>query len=254
MSADVGNQSRFAACPIADGGTSSAAWLDWLPGSPTLDFSTCSSLTVVAAHPDDETYGFGGAAAALRDRGVDVQLISVTDGGGAFADWSPARRAGLEAARRGELRRAADALGIDDVVELGLPDGELESHESALTESLVGLLTGRPPGSWCAATWRGDGHPDHEAVGRAAAAACARTSVRLLEYPIWMWHWAEPADAAVPWSRMQRVVVDASAAARKESAAAQFHSQTVPPAGGGGAVLPPDVVDRLMRVGEVVFV
>lgn len=254
MSADGGNCERFAACPIADGGTPPAAWLDWLTGSPTLDFSTCSSLTVVAAHPDDETYGFGGAAAALRDRGVDVRWVSVTDGGGAFPDWSPARRASLEAARRGELRRAADALGVDDVVELGLPDGELESHEDALTESLVGLLAGRPPGSWCAATWRGDGHPDHEAVGRAAAAACARTSVRLLEYPIWMWHWAEPADAAVPWSRMQRITVDASAAARKASAAGQFHTQTTTPAAGDEAILPPDVVDRLMRVGEVVFV
>ena len=253
MSADGGNCARFAACPIADGGTSPAAWLDWLEGSPLLDLSTCSSLTVVAAHPDDETYGFGGAAAALRDRGVDVRWVSVTDGGGAFADWSPARRAGLEATRRGELRRAADALGIHDVVELGLPDGELESYEGALTESLVQLLTGRPPGSWCAATWRGDGHPDHEAVGRAAAAACARTSVRLLEYPIWMWHWAEPGDVAVPWSRMQRVAVDANAEACKASAAGKFHSQTTKPLG-REAILPPNVVDRLMMVGEVVFV
>jgi hypothetical protein len=78
--------------------------------------------------------------------------------------------------------------------------------------------------------------------------------VRLLEYPIWMWHWAEPADLAVPWSRMQRVAVDASAAARKASAAGQFRSQTMPPSAGGEAILPPHVVDRLMRVGEVVFV
>lgn len=253
MSDDGGNCSRFAACPIADGGTSPAEWVDWLVGHPALDFSTCSSLTVVAAHPDDETYGFGGAAAALRARGVEVRWVSVTDGGGAFPDWTPARRAVLEATRRGEVRRAADALGIDDVVELGLPDGELESHEGALTESLVDLLTDRPPGSWCAATWRGDGHPDHEAVGRAAAAACARTSVRLLEYPIWMWHWAEPGDVAVPWSRMQRVVVDASAQARKAAAAVQFRSQTTKPVD-GEAILPPHVVNRLMTVGEVVFV
>ncbi|BBY51764.1 PIG-L family deacetylase [Mycolicibacterium arabiense] len=253
MNVDEGNCSRFAACPIADGGTSSAAWLDWLAGHPALDFSTCSSLTVVAAHPDDETYGFGGAAAALRARGVEVRWVSVTDGGGAFPDWSPARRTALEATRRGEVRRAAHALGIDDVIELGLPDGELESHEGALSESLVDLLTDRPPGSWCAATWRGDGHPDHEAVGRAAAAACDRTSVRLLEYPIWMWHWAQPGDVAVPWSRMQRVAVDASARAGKVAAAGQFHSQTTKPVD-GEAILPPHVVNRLMTVGEVVFV
>jgi len=48
------------------------------------------------------------------------------------------------------------------------------------------------------APWRHDGHPDHpdhEAAGRAAAAVATRTGARLLEYPLWFWHWAEPAHA-----------------------------------------------------------
>jgi hypothetical protein len=53
---------------------------------------------------------------------------------------------------------------------------------------------------------RGDGHPDHEAVGRAARSAARRTDAILLEYPIWMWHWAFTDDFAVSWSRAQRAV------------------------------------------------
>ncbi len=250
----ISNANRFAARPIAEGGTSSEAWLDWLDTRPALDLSACTSLTVVAPHPDDETFGFGGAAAVLRSRSIDVRLVSVTDGGGAFPDCSPSERAALERDRRAELRCAATALGIHDIVGLGLPDGRLAFYESELIDLLAGLLEAQPKGSWCAATWRGDGHPDHEAVGRAAAAACQRTSVRLLEFPIWMWHWANPADDAVPWQRMFRVAVDDGAAARKTLAAEQFHTQVTSRVAGEEPILPPDIVQRLMTVGEVVFV
>ncbi len=75
---------------------------------------------------------------------------------------------------------------------LGLPDGKLAENESRLADVLTDILAARPAGTWCAATWRGDGHPDHEAVGRAAAVAASRTGAVLLEYPIWMWHWLIP--------------------------------------------------------------
>jgi len=136
---------------------------------------------------------------------------------------------------------------------LGLPDGELADHEDALAERLVEILEGAAPGTWCAATWRGDGHPDHEAVGRAAAAACVRTGVALLEYPVWMWHWASPADSAVPWEQAHSVPVSGRALARKRHAAQCFRSQLRPGAGDSAAVLPAFVLQRLLAVGEVVF-
>ena len=97
-----------------------------------------------------------------------------------------------------------------------------------LAELLGEILAGAAPGTWCAATWRGDGHPDHEAVGRAAAAACARTGVALLEYPVWMWHWASPSDPAVPWERAHSVPVSGWALERKRLAAQCFRSQFEP--------------------------
>jgi hypothetical protein len=43
---------------------------------------------------------------------------------------------------------------------------------------------GDPRGLWCLAPWELDGHPDHDAVGRATAAACSAYRLPLLRYPI----------------------------------------------------------------------
>ena len=135
---------------------------------------------------------------------------------------------------------------------LGLPDGQLADHEDRLTELLVEILEGAAPGTWCAATWRGDGHPDHEAVGRAAAQACARTGATLLEYPVWMWHWASPADPAVPWDRAYSVPLPGRAIDRKRlprNAFAANSSRADADSPGVAGIR----AQRLLAVGEVVF-
>jgi LmbE family N-acetylglucosaminyl deacetylase len=252
-SVSAGNGSRFAARPIAAGGTPTAEWVGWRRGFPELDLDDCPGLVLVAPHPDDETLGFGATAAMLRSRGVDVQVVSVSDGGGAVPGLSCVERAWLERERRAELHRATEILGLDAPICLGLPDGHLSDHEAELTDHLAGLLAAGPKGSWCAATWRGDGHPDHEAVGRATAAAAERTGSALLEYPVWMWHWAAPDDDGVPWHRMSRVRLDRSAVARKRHAAKVFRTQLTAHRSGADAILPPFVVRRLLSVGESVF-
>ena len=143
-------------------------------------------------------------------------------------------------------------LGLPTPVSLGLPDGELVTHEDRLADLLTEILATRPPGTWCAATWRGDGHPDHETVGRAAAAATRRTGALLIEYPVWMWHWALPGDPAVPWDRAQAVPLSREAIDRKSRAAQCFQSQ-LEPSVAGPPVLAPSVLRRLLAVGEVVF-
>ena len=246
------NADRFAAAPLAGGGTPAEAWLSADP-LPQLDLSACAALVVVAPHPDDETLGLGATAAQLVSSGVDVQVVSVSDGGGADPDASAFDRARMEATRRDELFLAAGVLGIHGSVSLRLPDGRLAEHEDRLADSLGEILADAVPGTWCAATWRGDGHPDHEAVGRAAAAACAGTDVALLEYPVWMWHWASPDDPAVPWDRAYRSPLSASAVSRKHIAARCFSSQLEPATAGAAPVVPPAVLQRLLAVGEVVL-
>lgn len=252
-SVSAGNGSRFADRPVAAGGTSIDEWVGWQRAFPEFDLDDCPGLVVVAPHPDDETLGFGATAATLRSRGVDVQVVSVSDGGGAIAGLSRVERGWLEGARRAELHRATEILGLRAPVCLGLPDGELTGHEAELTDQLADLLSAGPNGTWCAATWRGDGHPDHEAVGRASAAAAERSGATLLEYPVWMWHWAAPDDDCVPWQRMARVRLDRAAIDRKERAAKVFRTQLIPHQPELDAILPPFVVARLFAVGEAVF-
>lgn len=248
-----GNADRFAARPISTGGTPTCAWTRWARRFPELDLTACPSLMLVAPHPDDETLGLGATAAMLASRGAPVQVVSVTDGGASHAGLSARQRGELERMRRAELGGATALLGLVPPIRLGLRDGELGACTAELTDMLSGLLASAGPGAWCAATWRGDGHPDHEAVGAAAAAAAERTGAMLLEYPVWMWHWATPDDDAVPWERAARITPDRAAADRKRCAAAVFDTQVQSNPGSGEPVLPPFVIRRLLTVGELVF-
>jgi LmbE family N-acetylglucosaminyl deacetylase len=235
---------------IAGAGTPEPCWRGWLEAAawPALDLSGAGVPLVVAPHPDDEVLGVGGLLGLLGAG----ELLAVTDGEASHPGSTaigPARLAGL---RRAETERALGLLGLAGMVvhRLGQPDGAID--EAALSAALVRLLR---PGRWCLATWRDDGHPDHEAVGRAAAAACADTGARLLEYPVWAWHWAAPADPRLPWHRLRQVRLPARVLAVKAAAVAAFRSQTEPlgPAPADAAVLPVAVLDRFRRPYEVLF-
>jgi LmbE family N-acetylglucosaminyl deacetylase len=101
----------------------------------------------------------------------------------------------------------------------------------------------------CLAPWDGDLHPDHEAAGRAAR----RAARHVLCYPVWMWHWASPADPRVPWDQALRVPLPPSAAAMKRSAIGCFASQTEDRGGGLGPVLAPGMIAHFTRAMEVLL-
>jgi LmbE family N-acetylglucosaminyl deacetylase len=248
-----GNCARFAACPLTEAGTPTDDWLDALTAVPALDLSGFRRVVVVAAHPDDETFGFGAASATLAARGLDVQVVVASDGAAAQPGLSAAESRELAATRHVELVSAVVALGIiRPPLIFNFPDGALGSHVDELAEDLIKLLPCAR--TLCVANWRGDGHPDHEAVGQAAARAARACGVPLVEYPVWMWHWASPADPDVPWERLAFLSSSDAAATRKVTAARCYQSQMGSPSnGGGGPVLPDFVVDRLLRVPEVVF-
>ena len=248
--APVGNGTRFAARPLTVGGTPTQVWLDALAHAPELDVTGCSEIVVVAAHPDDETLGFGAALATLAHSGVRVQVVVASDGGASHPGLD---RRHLERTRRAELHDAVRVLGVPAPICLGMPDGDLGGHEDRLADRLTEMLAARPGTPWIAATWRGDGHPDHEAVGRAAAVAAQRSGAVLLEYPIWMWHWATPGDTAVPWDRLRALPVDGHAVDRKMAAAQCYRTQVEVAGSGTEPLLPPFVLQRLLALKEVVF-
>jgi LmbE family N-acetylglucosaminyl deacetylase len=245
------NCARFAAHPLAGGGTPVETWTRWDRRFAPLNIEHCPALLLVAAHPDDETLGLGATASALAERGVPVQVVAATDGEAAYPE-DACGRARLADVRREELVAAAAQLRQARPIFLGIPDGEITANQDRLEVELEAILAECPPGTWCAATWRGDGHPDHEATGRAAAAASRRVPSVFLEYPIWMWHWALPDDPAVPWATAQRTPLRARDNAAKSAALDCFSSQLQ--RRDGRPLLAAELIARQMAVGEIVFV
>jgi LmbE family N-acetylglucosaminyl deacetylase len=243
----------------AGAGTTEADWAAWeeLRRLPVLDTTTCRRAVVVAPHPDDETLAVGGLIAMLMARGEQVVLLSATDGEASHPGSPTVTPAGLRRIRARELDQALDALaagtsGSMVLHRLGLPDGRLAAHEQELTAALLALLG---PTDWCVAPFERDGHPDHEAAGRVAAKACAATGARLVSYPLWTWHWAQPRDPRVPWGRALRLPLPAAALRRKQDALACYPSQTEPlgPALEDAAVVPPSDVAHFQRPEEVLL-
>jgi LmbE family N-acetylglucosaminyl deacetylase/2-polyprenyl-3-methyl-5-hydroxy-6-metoxy-1,4-benzoquinol methylase len=191
-------------------GTDAEQWRRAMAGStrPPLTLDGVRRIVVVGAHPDDESLGSAGLVAGARDAGIDVDLVCVTDGAGSHPGSPTLRPGALARRRRAEWMAAADLLGVDVGRRhfLDLPDGHAAEHADEITAALVDLVgqgTGHGTGTVLVAPWRYDGHPDHEAVGVAAAATARRTDAELWEFPVWFWHWAgvdDPrAELLRPW-------------------------------------------------------
>ena len=243
-----------------------AAALPAWPGAEALP-----GLLIVAPHPDDEIAGAGGLLAAALDAGIPVRLVAVTDGEGSHPPEA-IDSAELAAVRRSEttaaLQVVAAAAGrpVPPVTRLSIPDGAVADHEQTLAGRLAELLDELPTGTWIAAPLRTDGHPDHDATGRAAfAAAAARPTCPVVEYPVWLWQHTAPADVPDELAAAAvRLDVPERLRASLPAALACFRSQVSldcgvavdrdPAAGPEAVVLPARVRERMCRERQVVFV
>ncbi|SNT06327.1 PIG-L deacetylase family protein [Rhodococcoides kyotonense] len=237
----------------SEAGTPESVWHAWDRTFPPLDLTPCRELVVVAPHPDDEILGVGGLMAVASAAGVPVTIVAVTDGGGSHEGSPTLSKEQLIAERPEESRRALEKLSVQaDPIRLGIGDGAVADREDDIADALADIAGS---GAWCLTTWRGDRHPDHEATARACWKVASRTGIRVVEYPVWMWHWAKPDHPDVPWERARAVALDPHIQSAKHAAVQEFRTQIAPlsdhPA--DRAVLPPHVLDRLLRPYEVVF-
>ena len=232
-------------------GTAEDAWESWLDLRylPITDPLSWPGVVVVAAHPDDEVLGVGGTMAILAAAGVRLRLVAVTDGEASHPGTDPAVIATTRAAESAEAlaRLGAEAA---EVIRLGFPDTGLAAREEELSAALATQCVGF---GMCLAPWEADAHADHEAAGRAARRAARLAGVPVLTYPIWMWHWAKPADARVPWYRARQVPLPASVVSRKQAAINAFTSQLTDRDPATGPVLPAGIVAHFSRQQEVLL-
>jgi LmbE family N-acetylglucosaminyl deacetylase len=124
-----------------------------------------STVLAVFAHPDDESLACGGTLARLADLGSRVVVMCASHGErGSHA--GPARDDQLGGVRAREMREAAAALGIAEVILLDHPDGDLRwDHVSEFHAELMLFIRTYAPAAII--TFGEDGlywHLDHVGV------------------------------------------------------------------------------------------
>jgi LmbE family N-acetylglucosaminyl deacetylase len=83
----------------------------------------------VGAHPDDESVAFGGALLLAHNKGIETQVLCLTDGKAASHRGTAQSDEELEQTRRAELAKANAILGVTRCEQLNYPDGQLDSQD-----------------------------------------------------------------------------------------------------------------------------
>ena len=174
-----------------------------------------STTLVVAPHPDDETLGCGGAIALLRQLGIAVKVVVVSDGTKSHPNSKTYPPTALKKLREGESIAASAILGVvpEAVTFFGMSDGavpsfdgkqgiqgdgetgrEIREYEKAIALCQQYLQDIKP--SIVFLPWRRDPHPDHRASWQLFVKAIndLNNPPRIIEYPIWDWDTAQRQD------------------------------------------------------------
>ncbi len=131
-------------------------------------------LLCITAHPDDECFAFGGALAQAAQRGIETNLICITDGSAGSYHGTATTRMELGQLRRAELAASCSILGIRNHEVLDYQDSQLEfASFSNLAGDLVQRIRILRP--HVIITFGGDGaintHADHTITSSVATAA-----------------------------------------------------------------------------------
>jgi N-acetylglucosamine malate deacetylase 1 len=114
-----------------------------------------SDVLFIGAHPDDVEWGVGGIALRLREKGISLSIVDMTEG--------EMGSRGTVAERKIEAARAAELLGASARENLNLPDcGLVDSPENR--RLIASAIRRHSPKLVLAPFWE-DRHPDHAAAG-----------------------------------------------------------------------------------------
>jgi LmbE family N-acetylglucosaminyl deacetylase len=221
-------------------GAPESTWASWAQLAPDW-IPAAGPLVIVAPHPDDETLGAGGLIFTWAEKGLPITLISVTDGEAACPEVGD-----LAAIRRLELAGALLALGCLDVehIRLEIRDGAVALREDELSRAVASHVSND---AILIAPFEFDGHPDHEATGRACISAAHAGGCALARYPIWAWHCGS--QELFAQSQPRRFLLSPAAQSAKSRAFANFRSQLADRP--GGAIVPSHVLEYFTRPYEV---
>jgi len=205
------------------------------PTAPKLEIVTDvpDSAMVIFAHPDDAEIGSGGVVARWVAAGSEVTYVLCTNGDAGTADRALAPDE-LAKRRAAEQRAAADFMGVQNVVMLGYPDGELEDTREVLGDIVHAIRRYRPHTVFVHDPYKMKGfqHRDHRKAGIATTDAVYPFARDHLHFPehitrdglephkvreLWYWGMDEP-----------DVIVDVTGSIDKQLAALVRHESQVP--------------------------
>lgn len=129
-------------------------------------------VLVVAAHPDDEVLGCGGAIARHCAEGAAVSVLIMADGVGSRTGGDDAAHSRALSARKRSADRAAEILGVHEVTLLSYGDNRMDGVELLdVVQDIEKLVREFAPG--VVYTHHGaDVNVDHRIVHDAVVAAC----------------------------------------------------------------------------------
>ena len=178
-------------------------------------------ILVLAAHPDDEVLGAGGALALAADRASTLRVWIATDGTaqeGAGTE-SPESYA---ARRRGEAQQAAKLLGLPSPIFAGRTDRELAGDSGLETAVRRQILEFEPDLVLCPSP--AEIHPDHRALSEALYGAVASSRPEDPDHDRFRFLRLAFYEISQPF--LPNALVDiAGVAARKDAALREYASQ-----------------------------
>lgn len=166
-------------------------------------------ILIVSAHPDDMEIGMGGTVAKLVEERAEITSLIVTDGGRASNPfgWTEQRMAEV---RRAEALRAAEVLGVKEVIFCDQPDAADEADVEAVRRKLVEVMTRLRPTEVYTLHEELDRHPGHRQAGRLVRESIGESDLTpgggVWAYEVWgpfaRWDRLEYIDAYVEKKRL----------------------------------------------------
>lgn len=241
---------------ISGEGTSKVRWLEAFKQHPLdlLDVQLFRSkrVVIVAPHPDDEVLGCGGLMQQLVEENCRIIILAATNGTQSHPHSTKYSQAQLNDLRPQETLDALNSLGVSDHSEriaLNLMDGQIHLQTEQLKQALSRIVQ---PEDILICSYAFDGHPDHEAVGKTVQAFAKAHQLMCLHVLIWAWHWAEPLDPRIDWSKAKAYTLTEQQLIKKHQSVMQFKTQLeADESTGNSAVLSSSAISRLLMPYEV---
>lgn len=180
------------------------------------------NILIVSAHPDDMEIGMGGTVAKLVTEQADITSLIITDGGRASNPfgWTEQRMADV---RRAEALKAAEVLGVKDVIFCDQPDSADEVDVESVKRKLVEVITRLKPTEVYTLPEELDRHPGHRQAGKLVRESLDESghtpSGGVWAYEVWG-----------PFARWDRLEYIDAYVEKKKLAIAEYRSQeaTIP--------------------------